>query len=144
MLKEFREFAVKGNMVDLAIGIIIGAAFSGLVNSLVNDIIMPVIGLLTGGFDFSNLYWQLSGESQPTLAAAREAGATIAYGNFITLVINFLIVAWVLFMLVKAMNRLRRQQEAVEPPPPTPPREEMLLTEIRDLLAQGAGRPIAG
>lgn len=141
MLKEFREFAIKGNMVDLAIGIIIGAAFSGLVNSLVNDIIMPVIGILTGGFDFSNLYWQLAGEPQPTLEAARTAGATIAYGNFITLVINFLIVAWVLFLLVKAMNRLRRKQEAVAPPPPTPPREEMLLTEIRDLLATGAARP---
>lgn len=140
MLKEFREFAIKGNMVDLAIGIIIGAAFSGLVNSLVNDIIMPIIGLLTGGFDFSNLYWQLAGESQPTLEAARAAGATIAYGNFITLVINFLIVAWVLFMLVKGMNRMRRRAEAVPPPPATPPREEQLLTEIRDLLA---ARPAA-
>jgi large conductance mechanosensitive channel len=137
MIREFKAFIARGNVIDLAIGIIIGAAFSGLVNSLVNDIIMPIVGLLTGGFDFSNLYWQLAGESQPTLDAAREAGATIAYGNFITLVINFLIVAWVLFMVVKAMNRLRRRQEAVAPPPPTPPREEMLLTEIRDLLAQG-------
>lgn len=143
MLKEFREFALKGNMIDLAIGIIIGAAFGGLVNSLVNDIIMPIIGLVTGGIDFSNLFWQLAGEPQTTLSSARDAGATIAYGNFITLAINFLIIAWVLFMLVKAMNRLRRKQEAVAPPPPTPPREEMLLTEIRDLLARGA-RPAPG
>ena len=96
MLKEFKEFALRGNLVDLAIGFIIGAAFSGLVQSVVNDIVMPIIGLVTGGIDFSNLYIQLAGEPQPTLALAREAGATLAYGNFITLVINFLIVAWVL------------------------------------------------
>ena len=89
MLKEFKEFALRGNLVDLAIGFIIGAAFSGLVQSLVNDIIMPIIGVITGGIDFSNLYIQLAGDPQPTLAQAREAGATLAYGNFITLVINF-------------------------------------------------------
>lgn len=136
MLKEFREFAVKGNMVDMAIGIIIGAAFSGLVQSLVKDIIMPIVGVITGGFDFTQLYIQLAGEPAETLEAAREAGATIAYGNFITLVINFLIVAWVLFLLVKAVNRLRRMTEQ-EPPPaeaPPPPREQVLLEEIRDLL----------
>jgi len=134
MLKEFREFAVKGNMVDLAIGFIIGAAFSGLVQSIVNDILMPIIGLATGGVDFSQMYWQMTGEPQPTLDAAREAGATIAYGNFITLLINFVIVAWVLFMIVKAMNRLKRQA----PPPPAslPPRQEVLLEEIRNLLAK--------
>jgi large conductance mechanosensitive channel len=134
MLKEFQEFALKGNMVDLAIGVIIGAAFGGLVQSVVNDLLMPVIGLITGGFDFSQLYWQMTGESQPTLDAAREAGATLAYGNFITLLINFLIVAWVLFMVIKAMNRLKRQ-----PPPaaaPAPPRQEVLLEEIRNLLAK--------
>jgi large conductance mechanosensitive channel len=133
MLREFREFALKGNMVDLAIGVIIGVAFGGLVQSIVNDILMPIIGLATGGIDFSQMYAQLSGEPQPTLDAAREAGATIAYGNFITLLINFLIVAWVLFMVVKAMNRLKRQ------PPASPaerPREEVLLEEIRDLLAK--------
>lgn len=136
MLKEFREFALRGNLVDLAVAFIIGAAFSGLVNSLVNDIVMPVIGVITGGIDFSEMYIQLAGESQPTLALAREAGATLAYGNFITLVINFLIVAWVLFLIIKGMNRFKRK-EADTPPPPAPPsKEEILLTEIRDLLAR--------
>jgi len=138
MLKEFKEFALKGNFVDLAVAFIIGVAFSGLVQSVVNDIIMPIIGLITGGFDFSELYIQLAGEPQSTLAAAREAGATLAYGNFITLLINFLIVAWVLFLIIKAMNRLQRKQEAAPPPPAPPPREEVLLEEIRDLLAKKA------
>jgi large conductance mechanosensitive channel len=138
MLKEFREFALKGNLVDLAVAFILGAAFSGLVQSLVNDVIMPIIGLITGGIDFSEMYIQLAGEPQPTLALAREAGATLAYGNFITLVINFLIVAWVLFLVVKAMNRMMRKREAEPAPPPAPPREEVLLTEIRDLLAKKA------
>lgn len=121
-------------MVDLAIGVIIGAAFGGLVQSVVNDLLMPVIGVFTGGIDFSQLYVQLSGESQPTLDLAREAGATLAYGNFITLLINFLIVAWVLFLVVKAMNRMKR----AEPPaaPPAPPAEVALLEQIRDLLAK--------
>jgi large conductance mechanosensitive channel len=138
MLKEFREFALRGNLVDLAVAFIIGAAFSGLVTSLVNDIIMPIIGVITGGIDFSEMYIQLAGEPQPTLALAREAGATLAYGNFITLVINFVIVAWVLFLIVKGMNQLKREK-ATEPPPPAPPtKEEVLLTEIRDLLAKKA------
>jgi large conductance mechanosensitive channel len=136
VLKEFREFALKGNMVDLAIGVIIGAAFGGLVQSVVNDILMPVIGLLTGGFDFSQLYWQLTGAAQPTLDQAKETGATIAYGHFITLVINFLIVAWVLFMVVKAMNRLKRKEEAKPATPAAPAADVVLLTEIRDLLAK--------
>jgi large conductance mechanosensitive channel len=135
MLKEFREFALKGNMVDLAIGVIIGAAFGGLVQSIVNDLLMPLIGLATGGIDFSQMFLQLSGEAQPTLAQAKTAGATIAYGNFITLLINFLIVAWVLFMVVKGMNRLKRQPQ---PAPANPPREEVLLEEIRDLLAKNS------
>ncbi len=134
MLKEFREFAIKGNMVDLAIGVIIGAAFGGLVKSVVDDLLMPIIGLITGGFDFSQLYWQLSGAPAATLDAAREAGATIAYGNFITLLINFLIVAWVLFLVIKAMNQLKRKEEAK--PPAAPPADVALLTEIRDLLAR--------
>ncbi len=134
MLKEFKEFALKGNMVDLAIGVIIGGAFGGLVNSIVNDIIMPLIGLLTNGVDFSNMFIQLAGEPKTTLAAAREAGATIAYGNFITLLINFLIIAWVLFLVVKGMNRMKKKEEAK--PEPEAPREEVLLTEIRDLLAK--------
>jgi large conductance mechanosensitive channel len=136
MLKEFREFALKGNMLDLAIGIVIGAAFTGLVNSVVADIIMPIIGIITGGIDFTNLYWQLAGAPQPTLALAREAGATIAYGNFITLVINFIIVAFVLFMIVKAVNRMRRQPAPAPAVPPAPPEDVKLLTEIRDLLAK--------
>ncbi len=136
MLKEFREFALKGNMVDLAIGVIIGGAFGGLVNSVVNDIIMPIIGLITGGIDFSNMFIQLAGTPQTTLAAAREAGATVAYGNFVTLLINFLIIAWVLFLVVKGMNRLKKkQQEEPAAAEPELPREEVLLTEIRDLLA---------
>ena len=125
MLKEFKEFALRGNLVDLAIGFIIGAAFSGLVQSFVNDIIMPIIGVITGGIDFSNLYIQLAGPPQTTLAAAREAGATLAYGNFITLIINFLIVAWVLFMVVKAINKMKRPAPA--PAPTATPREQILL-----------------
>ncbi len=136
MLKEFREFALKGNLVDLAVAFIIGAAFSGLVNSLVNDIVMPIIGVVTGGIDFSEMYIQLAGEPQPTLAQAREAGATLAYGNFITLVINFVIVAWVLFLVIKGMNQLKREKAAAPPPPAPPTKEEVLLTEIRDLLAR--------
>lgn len=133
MLKEFREFALKGNMVDLAIGIIIGAAFSGLVQSIVNDIIMPIIGRVTGGIDFSNMFIQLAGEPQPTLDAARKAGATIAYGNFLTLLINFIIVAWILFMIVKGMNTLKREQ-AKAPEPAATPEDVLLLREIRDEL----------
>ncbi len=136
MLKEFREFALKGNMVDLAIGVIIGAAFGGLVQSIVNDLLMPLIGLVTGGIDFSQMYWQLTGASQPTLDQAKETGATIAYGHFITLAINFLIVAWVLFMVVKAMNRLKRKQEEKPAQAPPPAEDVQLLREIRDLLAK--------
>ena len=136
MLKEFREFALKGNMVDLAIGVIIGAAFGGLVQSVVNDILMPIIGLATGGIDFSQMYVQMRGAPAATLAQARENGATLAYGNFITLTINFLIVAWVLFMVVKALNRMKRQPQPAPAVPPAPTREEVLLAEIRDLLAK--------
>lgn len=134
MLKEFREFALKGNMVDLAIGIIIGAAFNGLVQSIVNDIIMPIIGRITGGVDFSNMFIQLAGDPQTNLEAARKAGATIAYGNFLTLLINFLIVAWVLFMIVKGMNTLRRKQAAAPATPAATPEDIALLREIRDEL----------
>jgi large conductance mechanosensitive channel len=137
MLKEFREFALKGNMVDLAIGVIIGAAFGGLVQSIVNDLLMPIVGVLTGGLDFSQIYWQLSGAPAATLDEARKAGATIAYGHFITLAINFLIVAWVLFMVVKMMNRLKRKEEDKPAVPATAPQDVVLLTEIRDLLAKG-------
>jgi large conductance mechanosensitive channel len=113
ILDEFREFAVKGNAVDLAIGVVIGAAFQKIVNSLVNDIIMPPLGWLTGGVDFSNLFLQFSGESISTLAEAKTKGIiTLNYGMFINEVINFLIVAWALFMMVKVMNRMRRKEAA--------------------------------
>ncbi|OPB29098.1 large conductance mechanosensitive channel protein MscL [Bartonella sp. WD12.1] len=134
MLKEFKEFALKGNMIDLAIGVIIGSAFSGLINSIVNDIFMPIIGFITGGIDFSNMFIQLAGEKKATLSAAKEAGATIAYGNFMTLFINFLIIAWILFLFVKGLNKMRQQKEEVEKLKEMS-LEEQLLTEIRDLLA---------
>ncbi|KAA0970921.1 large conductance mechanosensitive channel protein MscL [Aureimonas fodinaquatilis] len=147
MLKEFREFALKGNMVDLAIGIIIGAAFSGLVNSVVADIIMPIIGVMTGGgVDFSNLFIPLSSNvTAAGLTLAREQGPVLAYGNFLTLFINFMIVAFVLFMVVKAMNRLKRQEEAKPVEVAEVPREEKLLEEIRDILAvSNSPRPGSG
>lgn len=136
LLKEFREFAVKGNAVDLAIGFVIGAAFTTIVNSLVKDIIMPPIGYLTGGIDFSDLYLNLSGGDYPSLAAATEAGAaTINYGLFINAIVTFLIVAWALFIVVKLINRLRREEEApAAPAAPPKPTSEDLLTEIRDIL----------
>lgn len=134
MLKEFKKFALKGNMVDLAVGVIIGSAFGGLVNSVVNDIFMPIIGLITGGIDFSNMFIQLAGDKKATLLAAKEAGATLSYGNFITLLINFLIISWILFFLVKGMNKMTQKQEEVEKPKEMSP-EGKLLTEIRDLLA---------
>ncbi|MEN3950389.1 large conductance mechanosensitive channel protein MscL [Iodidimonas sp. SYSU 1G8] len=139
MIQEFREFAVKGNAIDLAVGVVVGAAFSQIVNSLVKDIIMPPIGYLTGGIDFSEYYINLSGGEYESLAAATEAGAaTINIGTFGNAVVNFLIVAWAIFLLVKGINRMRRKEEAAPaapaaPPPPT--KEEVLLTEIRDLLA---------
>lgn len=138
MLKEFKEFAMKGNMVDLAVGVIIGGAFGGLVNSLVNDIIMPIIGTLTGGQDFSNKFIELKGTSgATTLKAAQEAGATLAYGNFITLLINFVLIALVLFMIIKAMNAAKKAEPAPAPAPAAPAPQEVLLGEIRDLLAKG-------
>ena len=133
MLKEFKEFAMKGNMVDLAIGVIIGGAFGGLVNSVVNDLLMPVIARLTGDVDFSNLFVGLNDKVlAPGLAAAREQGPVFAYGNFITLLINFLIIAIVLFMVVKALNNMKKAEPAAAPA--APPAQEVLLGEIRDLL----------
>lgn len=133
MWKEFKEFAVKGNAFDLAIGVIIGLAFGKIVDSIVNDLIMPVVGAATGGLDFSNHFAALApAVTAPTLAAAREQGAVLAYGSFLTVVINFVIIAWVLFLLVKAMN-LAKKKEAAAPPP-----SEALLAEIRDLLARRA------
>jgi len=133
--QEFKEFAMRGNVVDLAVGLVIGAAFGAIVNSLVNDVIMPPIGLIAGNIDFSNLFINLSGQDYPSLAAAREAGApVVAYGAFINAVINFVIVAFAIFLVVKGMNRLRRRQEAAPETTPVPPRQETLLEEIRDLL----------
>jgi len=133
--KEFREFIARGNVVDLAVGLIIGAAFGKIVSSLVDDVIMPPIGLLLGQVDFSDLFINLSGQDFVSLAAARAAGApVIAYGSFINTVINFLIVAFAVFLLVKQVNQLRRYAGEEPPAPPAPPREEVLLTEIRDIL----------
>jgi large conductance mechanosensitive channel len=135
MLKEFREFAMKGNVVDLAVGVIIGAAFGAIVNSLVGDIIMPIIGAITGGLDFSNYYVPLAKSvTASNLVDAKKQGAVLAWGNFITLTLNFLIIAVVLFVVVRAMNQLKRHEAAVPAAPPKPTREEELLTEIRDLL----------
>ena len=139
MLKEFREFALKGNVVDLAVGIIIGAAFTAIVSSLVDDIIMPPIGLLTGGVDFSQLFVVLKGDGPfNTVQQAKEAGAvTWNIGLFINAVIKFLIVAFAVFLLVKAINKLSRKEEAKAPAVPPPPAEDVvLLREIRDLLAK--------
>ena len=138
IIKEFQEFAVKGNVVDMAVGIIIGGAFGTIVKSLVDDIIMPPIGKLMGGIDFSDLFINLTDIKYDSLAAAREAGApVIAYGSFINNVISFIIVAWAVFMLVKAMNSLKKKAEAepeAAPTPVEPPKEQQLLAEIRDLL----------
>jgi large conductance mechanosensitive channel len=134
MLKEFREFAMKGNVVDLAVGVIIGAAFGGIVTSLVGDIIMPIVGAITGGLDFSNYFTPLSTKvTAANLADAKKQGAVLAWGNFLTLTINFIIIAFVLFVVIRAMNKLKRKDEAA-PAPPKPTRGEELLTEIRDLL----------
>jgi large conductance mechanosensitive channel len=134
MLKEFREFALKGNVVDLAVGVIIGVAFGAIVNSLVSDIIMPIVGAITGGLDFSNYFTPLSKSvTASNLADAKKQGAVLAWGNFLTLTLNFLIVAFVLFVVIRFMNQLKRRDEAA-PAPPKPTREEELLTEIRDLL----------
>jgi large conductance mechanosensitive channel len=135
MLKEFREFAVRGNVVDLAIGIVIGAAFGAIVTSLVGDIIMPIVGAVTGGLDFSNYFTALSSKvTADSLVEAKKQGAVLAWGHFLTVTINFLIVALALFLVVKGINRLRRQQAEEPPTPPAPTREEVLLTEIRDTL----------
>lgn len=132
ILQEFRAFAIKGNVVDLAVGVIIGAAFGKIVDSIVNDLIMPVIGKLLGGLDFTNLYIPLNGQATNlVLSEAKKSGAIFAYGSFLTIMLNFLILAFIIFMLVKQINRLKNE---APPAPPTPSVEEKLLTEIRDLL----------
>ncbi|MET0748032.1 MAG: large conductance mechanosensitive channel protein MscL [Rhizobium sp.] len=144
MLNEFKAFIARGNVMDLAVGVIIGGAFGGIVKSLVDDIIMPVVGAVFGGFDFSNYFIGLSSAvNAPTLAAARTQGAVFAYGNFITVLINFLILAWIIFLMVKGVNTLRTQVERKEDKATAaapPPADVALLMEIRDLLAQ---RPVA-
>jgi large conductance mechanosensitive channel len=132
MLEDFKKFALRGNVVDLAVGVIIGAAFGGIVSSLVGDIIMPIIGAITGGFDFSNYFVPLSGKvTAVSLDEAKKQGAVLAWGHFVTLVINFIIIAWVLFMVIRAMTTLMKREEAK---PAGPTKSEELLTEIRDLL----------
>ena len=132
MLEEFKKFALRGNVVDLAIGVIIGVAFGNIVNSLVADILMPTIGAVTGGLDFTNYFVPLSSKvTEPSLAEAKKQGAVLAWGSFLTIVINFIIIAWVLFLVVKLMNRMV-QPEAAKAPALT--KQEQLLTEIRDLL----------
>jgi large conductance mechanosensitive channel len=136
MLKEFKEFALKGNVVDLAIGVIIGAAFGKIVDSMVGDIFMPLIAGIIGTVDFSNLYLVLKG-SVPAgagLADAKKVATVVGWGNFLTVTINFIIIAWVLFMVVKAMNNLKKQEATAPAAPPEPTAQEKLLGEIRDLL----------
>ena len=137
MWKEFRDFIAKGNVIDLAVAVIIGGAFSTIVKSLVDDIIMPPIGLLLGDVDFTNLYINLSGGDYASLVAAQEAGvATINYGVFINNVVNFLLVAFVIFLVIRQINSMKKKEEAAPPPPPEPSNEEKLLMEIRDLLKE--------
>ena len=132
MLEELKKFSMRGNVVDLAVGVIIGAAFGAIVNSLVADIVMPLIGSITGGLDFSNYFFPLSSKvTASALADARKQGAVLAWGNFLTLLINFLIIAWVLFLCIKAINRLKAPEKTA---PAAPSKEVELLTEIRDLL----------
>ena len=134
LVQEFREFAVKGNAIDLAVGVVLGAAFGGIVTSLVDDILMPPFGFLLGGVDFTNLFWTLGPGEYASLEAAKEAGAaTINYGSFIQSIVSFLLVAFALFLFIRAMNRLRREKE--EPgTPPSIPEDVALLREIRDAL----------
>src|SRR5579863_5677508 len=133
MLEEFKKFAMRGNVVDLAVAVIIGAAFGAIVNSLVSDIVMPIVGSITGGIDFSNYFIPLSSKvTAATLAEAKKQGAVLAWGNFVTLTINFIIIAFALFLVVKGMSRLKAQEPP--PAPAAPSQEVQLLTEIRDLL----------
>jgi large conductance mechanosensitive channel len=136
MLKEFKDFAMKGNVLDMAIGVIIGGAFGKIVSSLVSDVLMPPIGLLLGGVDFTGLFLNLSGTPQPSLAAAKAAGApTLNYGVFLQTVFDFIIIAFVIFMFIKQFNRFKREAPPAPPaPPPGPTNEEKLLMEIRDAL----------
>ena len=135
MLEDFKKFAMRGNVIDLAVGVIIGAAFGSIVSSMVGDVIMPIIGAATGGLDFSNYFLPLSSKvTADSLAEAKKQGAVLAWGSFITIVINFLIIAFVLFLAIKGLSKLQKQEAAKPAEPPKPTREVELLTEIRDLL----------
>jgi len=139
MLNDFKKFIAKGNAIDLAVGVIIGAAFGKIVSSLVNDLIMPPVGLIFGKVDFSQLFLSLDGKTYETLTLAEAAGApTLNYGNFITVAIQFFIIAWVIFLLVRGINSLKKKEEAKAVVPPSPTAEEKVLLEIRDLLQKQA------
>ena len=134
-MSEFKEFAVKGNVMDLAVGVIIGGAFGKIVDSIVGDLIMPIVGKIFGGLDFNNYFIPLAGQTATNLVDAKKAGAVFAYGSFITIVLNFAILAFIIFLMVKQMNRLKREAPAAPPAPPAPtPEDVLLLREIRDAL----------
>ena len=135
MMQEFKEFAVKGNAIDLAVGVIVGAAFGKIVDSIVSDLIMPLVGKATGGLDFSNYYFALAGQAAGlTLEEAKKGGAVFAYGNFITILVNFIILAFIIFMMVKQINRLKKEAPAAPAEPAPTPEDVVLLREIRDSL----------
>lgn len=136
MMSEFRDFAVKGNVIDLAVGVIIGGAFGKIVDSLVGDVIMPLIGKLVGGLDFSNYFLPLAGQTATTLAEAKKAGAVLAYGNFLTISLNFIILAFIIFLMIKQINKSKRQT----PAPAATTEDVLLLREIRDSLKEGRSR----
>ncbi|SDL43632.1 large conductance mechanosensitive channel [Catalinimonas alkaloidigena] len=142
MLKEFKEFAMRGNVMDLAVGVIIGAAFGAIVKSAVDDLIMPLVGKIIGNVDFSNLYVPLSDDITPglPLAEAKALGPVFAYGNFLSVLINFIFLAFVIFLMVKGMNSLKRKKAEAPSVPPAPTKEEVLLTEMRDALRQIAAK----
>jgi large conductance mechanosensitive channel len=138
MMQEFKEFAVKGNAIDLAVGVIIGAAFGKIVDSIVSDLVMPLVGKLVGGLDFSSYYIPLAGQAAGlTLAEAKKTGAVFAYGNFITILVNFIILAFIIFMMVKQINRLKKDAPAAPAEPAPTPEDVVLLREIRDSLRKG-------
>jgi large conductance mechanosensitive channel len=131
---EFKEFALKGNVMDLAVGVIIGGAFGKIVDSVVGDLIMPVVGRIFGGLDFNNYFLPLAGQTATTLVEAKKAGAVFAYGSFITILLNFVILAFIIFMMVKQMNRMKRESAPPPAPPAPTPEDVLLLREIRDSL----------
>ena len=133
---EFKEFALKGNVMDLAVGVIIGGAFGKIVDSIVSDLIMPVVGKIFGGLDFANYFIPLAGQTAATLVEAKKTGAVFAYGSFLTVAINFIILAFIIFLMVKQINRLKRAEPPAAPPPPPTPEDVLLLREIRDALAR--------